>query len=87
MPTPRSGLAAAAANGKLYVFGGEVPGVFAHTEEFDPATSDWRRLADMPTPRHGMAAVVAGQLIHLIGGGEEAGLAPSSAHESFRISP
>jgi hypothetical protein len=30
---------------------------------------------------------VAGPLIHLIGGGEEAGLAPSSAHESFRISP
>jgi hypothetical protein len=84
MPTARGGLAAAASAGFLYAFGGESPGVFPHTEEFDPALNRWRRVADMPTPRHGMGAVTVDDVIHLIGGGTREGFGASSAHEVFR---
>src|SRR5262245_11518481 len=62
MPTPRYGPAAAAANGKVYAFGG----VFrinstsidstAVAEEFDPATNAWATKAPMPTARSFLAA-------------------------------
>ena len=85
MPTARGGLAAAALGSKLYVFGGENPGVFAHTEEYDPVQKTWRRVADMPTPRHGMGAVTVGNAIHVIGGGSRAGFGASTAHEVFTM--
>jgi N-acetylneuraminic acid mutarotase len=69
----------------LYVFGGENPGVFPHTEEYDPAQRTWRRVADMPTPRHGMGAVTVGDAIHVIGGGTRAGFGAATTHEMFRI--
>jgi hypothetical protein len=78
-------LAAASADGKLYVFEGEIPAVFAQTEEYDPAARVWRRVADMPTPRHGMGAVANGELIHVIGGGSVAGFGASPTHELFRV--
>jgi N-acetylneuraminic acid mutarotase len=84
MPTARGGIAAAALNGKLYVFGGENPGVFPHTEEYDPAQRAWR-LADMTTPRHGMGAVTVADAIHVIGGGTRAGFGAAPTHEVFRI--
>jgi N-acetylneuraminic acid mutarotase len=83
MPTPRGGLAAAAVGRKLYAFGGEIPAVFPNTEEYDPATKTWRRMADMPTPRHGLGAVTVGAAIHTIGGGIRAGFGASSVHEVF----
>ena len=83
MPTARGGLAAAASGGKLYVFGGENPGVFPHTEEYDPASNTWRRVADMPTPRHGMGAVTVGADIYVIGGGIRAGFGASTSNERF----
>jgi len=83
MPTARGGLAAAAVGGRLYAFGGENPGVFATTEAFDPATNEWRRLADMPTPRHGAGAVAVGGTIYVIGGGVRAGFGASGANEAF----
>jgi N-acetylneuraminic acid mutarotase len=85
MPTARGGLAAAAMQDRLYVFGGEIPGVFPHTEEYDPATNAWRRLADMRTPRHGMGAVTIGTAIHVIGGATRAGFGATAAHEVFRL--
>jgi N-acetylneuraminic acid mutarotase len=85
MPTARGGLAAAAMNGKLYVFGGENPGVFPHTEEFDPITRAWRRMRDMPTPRHGMGAVTVGDAIFVIGGGIVAGFGAATTNEAFHI--
>ena len=75
--------AAAASGGKLYVFGGEAPGVFPHNEEFDPSTNTWRRVADMPTPRHGMGAVTVGNAIYVIGGGTQAGFGASAVNERY----
>ncbi len=92
MPTPRGGLAAAAMNGKLYVFGGEYftsfsSGVFATNEEYDPATGTWRTVQPLPTPRHGMSAVTAGDTIFVIGGGPIAGYSVTAVNEGFTFAP
>ena len=83
MPTARGGLAAAVLERKLYVFGGEFPGVFFQNEEYDPATNTWRTLARMPTARHGMGAVSVGNRIFVIGGGPVAGFGVTSVNEAF----
>jgi N-acetylneuraminic acid mutarotase len=88
MPTARGGLAAAAMNGKLYVFGGEFfgssgSGVFAQNEEYNPAANTWRAVQPMRTPRHGMNAVTVGDTIFVIGGGPRAGFGVTSANEGF----
>ncbi len=51
MPRAAGGLAGAALNGKLYVFGGEGgPGVIANCWSYDPATDQWTAEPDMATP-------------------------------------
>lgn len=86
MPQAQGGLAAAAFDGKLYVFGGEqwVPDqkVFATSWVYDPATDRWDALPDLPTPRHGLGASTVAGRIHVIGGGTRVGgEAASAAHE------
>jgi len=76
-------LGAAASGGKLYVFGGEAPGVFPHNEEYDPARNSWRRVADMPTPRHGLGAATVGKAIYVIGGGTQAGFGAAPTNERY----
>ena len=71
MPNPRSGTAAAAVGGKIYLFGGvsNVQGpVLATVEEYDPVTEIWVPKADMPTKRTALAAGVVGEQIYAIGG-------------------
>lgn len=89
MPLAQGGLAAAAHDGKLYVFGGEqfVPQakVFAESWVYDPASDRWSALPPMPTPRHGHGAAVVGKRIYLMGGGEKVGVAASSAHEALEL--
>ena len=84
MPTARSGIAAAALGGRIFVFGGEsVRGTFDQTESYDPATDRWETLTPMPTPRHGLGAAVLGESIYVISGGPEPGGSFSSANEVF----
>ena len=89
MPLAQGGLAAAAHDGKLYVFGGEqfVPQakVFAESWVYDPALDRWSALPAMPTPRHGQGAAVVGNRIFLMGGGEKVGVAASAAHEALAL--
>lgn len=89
MPQAQGGLAAAAYDGKLYVFGGEqfVPSskVFADAWVYDPRTDRWSALPAMPTPRHGHGAAVVGNRIYLMGGGEKVGVAASRVHEVLEI--
>lgn len=90
MPQAQGGLAAAAFDGKLYVFGGEqwVPDqkVFASSWRYDPATDRWDALPDLPTPRHGLAAATVGNRIHVVGGGTRVGgNAASVTHEVLVI--
>jgi len=89
MPLPQGGLAAAAHDGKLYVFGGEqfVPQakVFSESWVYDPALDRWSALPAMPTPRHGHGAAVVGNRVYLMGGGEKVGVAASAAHEALTL--
>jgi N-acetylneuraminic acid mutarotase len=83
MLTPRSALAAAAYDDKLYTFGGEIPDIYSEVEEYDPATGVWRSLTPMLTPRHGTAAVVVGDTIFVVGGADQMGAGASAANEGF----
>lgn len=76
MPHPVHHAAVAAANGKMYLFGGfDLPASgppgwnpVADCWEYDPAKDDWRQLAPMPTARGGgIAAFVRGKC-YVIGG-------------------
>jgi len=72
LPDPLNHQMAAAANGRLYVLGGQTDSgstSFTNTVwEYDPATSNWTEQAPMPTARSAGAAAVIGNLIYVAGG-------------------
>ena len=71
IPTARDSAAAAAANGKIYVFGGGfLNAPFNTVEEYNPSTDTWATKAPMPTARFGLAAVTIGQYIYVMGGAQ-----------------
>lgn len=77
MPRAQGGCAAAALDGRLYVFGGEQwtpeQRVFPQSWVYDPAEDSWAPVADMPTPRHGLLADRIGQAVFVIGGATKTG--------------
>jgi hypothetical protein len=76
--------AAAAANGKIYVFGGLSSGgtALSSGEVYDPNTNTWSGIAPMPTALSGESAVADGSLIYVIGGGTN-GIANSAVTSVF----
>ena len=86
MPTARSGIAAAALNEQIFVFGGEAPSeTFSNVEAYDPGTNEWSVYARMPTARHGLGAVVVGRSIYVIAGGPMPGASESAVNEAFSL--
>jgi N-acetylneuraminic acid mutarotase len=91
LPAPRGGVASVAADGCLYVIGGEgnyadPRGLNDENEAYDPRTDTWHSLAPMPTPTHGLvgAAFVNGR-IHVPGGSVTIGGGTGSViHQVFR---
>ena len=93
LPTRRAGVASVAANGCLYLIGGEgnqadPRGIFDRNEAYDPATDTWHSLAPMPLPTHGLtgAAYLDGW-IHLPGGATRRGVSGADVtvkHQVFR---
>jgi N-acetylneuraminic acid mutarotase len=73
MTSARSGIAAAAMDGKIFVIGGtgwadDLTGIFRANEAYDPKTNSWSDVAGMPTPRHNFAkGVVDGKLYAVSG--------------------
>ncbi|MDX1438168.1 MAG: kelch repeat-containing protein, partial [Anaerolineales bacterium] len=67
LPLPRSGMAGAALDGKIYVAGGRPP--MGHEfAVYDPQTDQWTRLPEMPTARnHFVVAALNGE-IYALGG-------------------
>lgn len=67
MPTPRSRLAAAALDGKVYAVGGYDGEDKAIVEIFDPATNRWEEGPALPFAQHGHATVAVGKRLHVLG--------------------
>ncbi|MEO0377477.1 MAG: kelch repeat-containing protein [Cyanobacteria bacterium P01_A01_bin.17] len=89
LPQASGAIAAAAVDGKLYVFGGEqwVPEqtVIAEAWVYDPALDQWTSVPDMPTPRHGIAAGTIGNKIYVIGGAIKTGAGAVDTNETLSI--
>jgi hypothetical protein len=71
LPAPRHHLSAAAAGGRIYLFGGAPPGGFQATTTayvYDPAAAAWTQLPDMPEPRVGAASVALNGKLYVVGG-------------------
>jgi N-acetylneuraminic acid mutarotase len=72
MPTPRSYLAAAVYNGKIYAMGGLNPtqayDCLNAAEMYDPSTDTWTTLQQVPTPRAYASAAVLNGMIYVISG-------------------
>ncbi len=86
MPTPRSGIGAAAVGGsKVYVPGGELgrPDTYPENEEYDPATNQWVPRAPMLTPRHGLAVVAFKGRVYALSGGPHPGGHYSNVNEVY----
>jgi N-acetylneuraminic acid mutarotase len=84
MPSKRGGLASAAVNDTIYVFGGEEPsGTFNNNEKYDPRIDTWTSAQPMPTARHGFAAAAVDYKIYVIGGGPEPGGSQTNLNEIF----
>lgn len=69
LQTARQEVAVAAANGRVYVFGG-ISGseVLDSVEEYDPVADRWRFVAPLPEPLHHTAAAAVGDSIYIVGG-------------------
>ncbi len=70
LPTPRTHVAVAQANGLLYAIGGLNPslGYIDRVDAYNPETNRWHRVAPMPTPRSVFATGVVNGVIYTAGG-------------------
>ena len=69
MSTARSGLAAAAVDGKLYVMGGhDGQNGLSSVERYDPAKNAWEAVAPMSAARYAPAAAVVEGKLYVMGG-------------------
>lgn len=88
MPTSRAGGAAAFANARIVVAGGEgntasETGVFAEVEAYDPVQNAWSRLAPMRTPRHGTGAAAVDDVVYVPGGGDKQAFGATAVVEAL----
>ncbi len=71
LPSARSGVCAAAANGRVYAFGGfryNPPTMLGETLEYNPDTDQWTPRAAMLAPRAFCAAAAVNNRIYVMGG-------------------
>ncbi len=69
LPAPRMAYAAAAWDGKLYLFGGWDGSAYsAWVYAYDPVADTWSSRASMPAPRGFSAAAALGDAIYVVGG-------------------
>jgi N-acetylneuraminic acid mutarotase/membrane protease YdiL (CAAX protease family) len=78
LPEPRTNLAVAVLDGKLYALGGERDGApLATASVYDPATDTWSALPPLPVAATDLAAAGANGKLYVLGGTTVAGNAPS----------
>jgi N-acetylneuraminic acid mutarotase len=69
LPTPRGGIGAAVADGRIVVVGGEDPTqVLDGVDAYDIASGTWSRMPRMTTPRHGLAVAAVGKTVFALDG-------------------
>ena len=76
-PQTRYRVASAVLNGRLFLIGGQLPGVDRGDNTltwYDPATNTWSAGTPMPTPRYAAAAATASGRVYVIGGADSTGL-------------
>jgi N-acetylneuraminic acid mutarotase len=89
--SPRAGVAAVAANGCLYVIGGEgndadPRGIFDQNEMYDPSTGAWRSLPPLPVPIHGLTgAGFMNGLIYIPGGATHRGVSGANVTLDLQV--
>jgi hypothetical protein len=88
LPTPRGGIAAAAAGGNIYVFGGEgnpasPSGVFRENEAYDPLLDHWSSRCPMPRGLHGIGAAEVDGVVYIPGGGPVQGFSATDLHQAY----
>ena len=84
LPVARGGLAAAALDDRIFVFGGEAPlRIFSANEMYEVAGNRWIAKDPMRTPRHGIGAAVVGNRIFVPGGGTRPGYASTDVNEAY----
>ena len=71
MPTPRSEIAGAALNGKVYIIGGfdESGQITTTVEVYDPSADKWTTAAPLPQPLDHTAASSYDGKLYVVGGG------------------
>jgi non-specific serine/threonine protein kinase len=80
MPTPRGGLGAAIAGGRIFAIGGETAtDVMGKVESFDLGARSWSSGPTMRTPRHGLTAAATGRNVLALGGATRPGHATAAA--------
>jgi hypothetical protein len=78
LPRAVNHAAAAAYRGRVYVLGGNAPGLGRQRSAWVLDGSRWRALPPMPYPRGAAAAAVAGDRLYVVGGVGPAGLAKNA---------
>ena len=80
MPTPRSDLAAAVIDGRMYVVGGFGS---PNLEAYDPGLDKWSTYTSMPTSRGDLAADVVDNQLFAVGGTSAPGATPLATVEIY----
>ena len=92
LPQAQGGLATAALDEQMLVFGGEFftdgGGVYPQVWHYSFQTNRWQQMGEMPLPRHGLGAVVLNNVIYVLGGATAVGLkATSNQLEAVSLDP
>ena len=87
MPTPRTSLAAVAANNIIFFIGGDrdTGGITNVVEAYNTTENTWTTLAPMPTARRGLAAAIVKGFIYCVGG-DDGYFTPMNTVEKYDIS-
>jgi non-specific serine/threonine protein kinase len=89
LPSPRGGLGAAVADGRIVVVGGEDPtNVLGGVDAYDIQSGKWTSWPKMTTARHGAAVAAVGKTVYVLDGAVKPSHSASTAiSEAFDVPP
>ena len=88
LPSPRGGIGATVADGRIVVLGGEDPTrVIGTVDAYDLRSGTWSSLPEMGTPRHGMAVGSVGNTVYALDGAAKPSHSASTATGEALVVP